>query len=178
MIPNITAGETISYTQSFTGYDPSTDTLVFDCVTGSLQVVITATDNGNGSFLIAATNTATNAWVAGIYSYQARIETGAGATAYVEAGSFEVKPNFAAMTSGYDNRSLAKKCLDAIEVVLLGKASQDQLSYSISGRSLSRFSHAELLNTRDKYKAEYVREIAAERISQGLGNPNTIRFRM
>ena len=178
MIPNITAGETISYTQTFSGYDPATDTLIFDCVTDLAKESITATDNGNGSFLIEVAYDVTDAWKPDIYNYQAHITTAAGARNYVEQGSFEVKPRFADMSSGYDNRSHVKKTLDALEATLEGKASQDQQSYSIAGRSLSRLSPSELINWREKYKAEYARELSAARIAAGLGNPNKIRVRM
>ena len=178
MIPNITAGETISYTQTFSGYDPANDTLVFDCVTTSAKVSITATDNGNGHFLIAAAYSVTDAWKPDFYNYQAHITTAAGVRKYVEQGSFEVKPRFADMSSGFNNNTHVKKTLDALEATIEGKASQDQLSYSIAGRSLSRLSPSELLSWREKYKAEYARELSAARIAAGLGNPNKIRVRM
>ena len=82
------------------------------------------------------------------------------------------------MPSGYDNRSHVKKVLDALEATLENKASQDQLSYSIAGRSLSRLSPTELIQWRDRYREEYNREVQAERIAQGLGNSNKIRVRM
>ena len=178
MIPNITAGETISYTQSFSDYDPATDTLVFDCVTDGYKASITATDNGDGSFLVAAAYAVTDVWKPGFYHYQAHITTGAGVRAYVETGTFEVKGRFANMPSGNDSRTHVKKVLDALEATLEGKASQDQLSYSIAGRSLSRLNPSDLITWRDHYKAEYNREVQAERIAAGLGNTNKIRVRM
>ena len=178
MIPNITAGETINYTQTFADFDPSTDTLVFDCVTKSAKQSITASDNGDGSFLVSVAYAITDTWKPDTYHYQAHITTGAGVRSYVEKGSFEVKPRFSDMSSGYDNRSHVMKTLDALEATIEGKASQDQLSYSIAGRSLSRLSPSDLLMWRDKYKAEVSREISAARIAQGLGNPNKIRVRM
>ena len=73
----------------------------------------------------------------------------------LDEGEIEVKPNFA-LLDNYDGRSHVEKVLDALEACLLGKASRDQMGYSISGRSLSRMNPAELLQWRDKYKAELV----------------------
>lgn len=72
----------------------------------------------------------------------------------VATGECEVKPNLTTLTH-YDGRSHVKRLLDALENTLLGKASRDQLSYSIAGRSLARMNILELLEWRDKYKAEY-----------------------
>ncbi|MGC0371845.1 MAG: hypothetical protein DGJ47_000546 [Rickettsiaceae bacterium] len=69
------------------------------------------------------------------------------------SGEVIIKPNFVQIES-YDGRSHARKVLDALESTLEGKATRDQLSYSIAGRSLSRMSPVELLEWRDKYKAE------------------------
>ncbi len=177
MIPDITAGETIDYTQSFTDYDPSSDSLVFDCVTDGSQQTITATDNGDGSFLINVAYGTTDGWKPGTWHYQAHITSGTDRV-FVETGSFEIRHKFAGMDSGYDNRSNVKKTLDAIEARLNDKASSDQLSYSIAGRSLARYSWTELIEARDYYRAQYQQEVAAERIKQGLGNSNKIRVRM
>jgi hypothetical protein len=72
----------------------------------------------------------------------------------VASGECEIKPNLTTLAH-YDGRSHVKKVLDALENTLLGKAGRDQLSYSIAGRSLSRMNPSELLEWRDKYKAEY-----------------------
>ena len=81
-----------------------------------------------------------------------------------------------AVDSG-DTRSHAKKVLDAINAVIEGTATEEQESYQIKDRSLKRRSVSELLELRSFYKAEYARELAEERIAQGLGNPNKIRTR-
>jgi hypothetical protein len=94
----------------------------------------------------------------------------------VRQGMLEIKPNLSALTT-FDGRSHVKKMLDALEATLLGKASLDQLSYSISGRSLLRLSPSELLKWRDVYRAEYNRELQQEKIAQNLGVGNLIKVR-
>ena len=49
--------------------------------------------------------------------------------------------------------------LDSLEAVISNRANIDQSSMSIAGRSLSRMSVDELLTFRNRYKAEYLKEI-------------------
>lgn len=76
-----------------------------------------------------------------------------------------------------DQRTHAKKVLDAIEATILGRASQDQMSYSIAGRSLSRMSITDLMMFRDRYRAEYNKELQKARIKNGQDTGNTIKVR-
>ena len=74
-----------------------------------------------------------------------------------------------------DLRTHAKKVLDAIEAVIEGRATIDQSSFSLSGRSLSRMSIDELMTFRDRYKAEYLKEVKLARIRNKQGSGNTIK---
>ena len=58
-----------------------------------------------------------------------------------------------------------------------GKATRDQSSYSIEGRSLSRLSWDELLTVKSHYETLLKQEINAERIQQGLQTNNIVRTR-
>ena len=53
----------------------------------------------------------------------------------------------------------------------------DQSSMSIAGRSLSRLSVDELMTFRDRYKAEYMKELKISRINNGKGSGNTIKVK-
>lgn len=74
-----------------------------------------------------------------------------------------------------DLRSHAKKVLDAIEAVIEGRATIDQSSFSLGGRSLSRMSIDELMTFRDRYHAEYLKEVKLARIRNKQGSGNTIK---
>ena len=67
--------------------------------------------------------------------------------------------------------------MDNIEAVLENRATQDQMSYSIAGRSLSRMSVPDLLTFRDRYKTEYNEEIKRARIKNNQDTGNTIKVR-
>ena len=91
----------------------------------------------------------------------------------VDSGRTEITINLA--NTNADLRSHAKKVLDAIEAVIEGRATIDQSSFSLGGRSLSRMSVEELMTFRDRYKAEYMKEIKLARIRNKQGSGNTIK---
>jgi len=74
-------------------------------------------------------------------------------------------------------RSHVKIVYDALEAVIENRATMDQSSMSIAGRSLSRMSIDELLTFKDRYKAEYLKEIKLARIKNKQGSGNTIKVR-
>ena len=61
--------------------------------------------------------------------------------------------------------------------MIQNRATKDQESYSIQGRSLARTPIADLIALRSQYKAELVREERAERIKNGLGHSGIIKVR-
>lgn len=73
----------------------------------------------------------------------------------------------------------AERVLNAIEATIERRASTDQMSYTIDGRSLSRTPIADLLALRDRYKAEVAREKQAARLKnvRGGGRQVFVRFR-
>lgn len=152
----VVAGDTWTWKKSLSDFPADEWTLVYHLVKDDARVEITAGADGTDHLVeeIAA-NTAGH--VAGTYSYQARVTLDA--ESYVVGdGTIEVKPNFAAQKTGYDNRSTAKQIVDAIDAVMVGKASQDQQSVSIGGRALSRFGWAELVDARKYWNAKYLAE--------------------
>ena len=78
------------------------------------------------------------------------------------------------VTTSVDVQSHARKVLSAVEAVIEGRASQDQMSYSIAGRSLSRMSIQDLMFFRDQYKAEWTKEKRLQRAKAGKGHDGQI----
>lgn len=93
----------------------------------------------------------------------------------VPGGAVTVNPNPSG--SAYDPRSHAQKVLDAIEATLEGRASLDQQSITIAGRTLSRMPIADLLRLRGIYREEVKNEEIALRISAGLGSGRQVLVR-
>lgn len=183
MIPEIEAGTTYKYTDNRSDYPAAVwDIWIalrgnavtpIDIKSGVAGVTI---DKSKGYFDITVSSTTTAGWAAGTYKYVIYMSK-TGENHQVETGTVEVKPNFAALTLTDDTRSHVKRVLDAIEAVIEKRATLDQMSYSLAGRSLSRTPIEDLIKFRDIYRAEYARELRAEKIAQGLGTNRKIKVR-
>ena len=67
--------------------------------------------------------------------------------------------------------------VEKIESLLEGRADADVSSYSIAGRSLSKLTIDELLQWRDRYRAEWLREVRRERALNGKRTGGTVLVR-
>jgi len=147
----------------------------FNLVDGSTAAnfTLTATES-NDEYLIETSNT--TSYTAGEYNWVAYITRSSdSARIKLTEGFTEIQENYATTTSSV--RSHAKKVLDAIEAVIENRATMDQSSMSIAGRSLSRLTIDELLQFRDRYKAEYLKEVKKARIKNKKDSGNTIKVR-
>lgn len=174
-----TVGDRLKFKIYSADYLPSDWTLSYAMVSDGQQITFTGSDNGDGYHLIDVDAITTAGWTAGTYKYQGYVTDTNSPTARVtiRTGTVVLEANFDAQTAGFDPRSHVKATLDALEATIAGKASADQLSYSIAGRSISKINPEELLLWRDRYREEYRRELAAERLSKGLGSGNIVRVR-
>lgn len=173
-----TAGDKIQWKRDLTDYPANAGwVLTYVAINAAAKISITAAASGADHLVtIAATDSA--AYGAGNYKWQAYVTNGTDRR-NIESGTFKVLPNYAAgSTTVLDTRSHAKKVLDAIEAVLEGKATSDQQQYTIEGRSLTRIPWPELMTMRDKYRAEYQRELNKEDIAAGRGASNKIKVRL
>ena len=170
----IRAGDTLKFTDSIPDYSALDGwTLNYSLANKNDKIAITSSASGS-DHAISVPYVTTAAWASGKYRYQAYVDDGTDRYT-VESGNLEILND---LKGGFvDDRNHVEKTLDAIEAVLEGKASQDQLSMSINGRSLTRFNPSELLNWRDKYRAELVQIRQRERIAQGMGSGTKIKLR-
>ena len=87
-------------------------------------------------------------------------------------------PNLAALTSGYDIRSTARKILDLLDAAMLSHGNQAWVQeYEIDGRRMRFKSIGEFVAYRSKIKQEVIREENAERLRNGLSLKNKINVR-
>ena len=161
-------------------YDPSEYALTYeyhrDSGGGANQFTLTATETAN-DYIIEIPSATTAGYTANAYIYYVFItRTSDSQRIAVDNGRAELVEDFS--DSNADVRSHAKTVLDAIEAVIENRASQDQMSYSIAGRSLSRMSIDDLMKFRDRYYSEYQEEIKKSRIKnkQDSGNLVKVRF--
>lgn len=123
---------------------------------GPTPIDLTATGDGDiHTFEAAAALTTT--WPAGAYAVSIRA-TRAAEVVEVEAGEIEILADLAAVSTTHDPRGHARLVLDAIEAVIENRATKDQQSYTIGGRSLQRTPLGDLLNLRAHYRREVARE--------------------
>ena len=160
----IVAGDTAKWLRSLDDYPATAGwVLTYTLVSAAQRYTFSAAASGTDHLVtVAATTTA--AWVAGSYSWRAQA-TKAGEVYTVGSGTLTVRPSFAAATDG---RSHARKTLDAIESVIEGRATSEVSDYTIGGRQLRYIEVPQLLALRDRYRAEVLREDAAQRAAAGL----------
>jgi len=172
----LVAGDTVRWDrEDLSNYPASIWTLKYYFVKTNEQIVITASANGDYFRVVVAASVTAN-YPAGIYKWNAYVSKGT-ERYKVDEGTLEIKADYAAQTTGYDDRSHIKKTLDAIEAVIEGRATQDHLSYSIAGRSIAKISPEELIRWWSFYKQQYRKELDAERIAGNLGTSRKILTR-
>lgn len=174
---SFTAGDTVKWRISVPDYLPADGwAMTYAFVQSAHQRTATGSNNGDGTHLITISAANSALFNTGIYFYQAYV-TLSGERFKVREGRLEVKPNFAASSSGVDARSHVKTVLDALEATLANKASRDQLSYTINGTSIEKLAPSEIIKWHNHYSTMYRQELAAERVASGEAQGNIIRVR-
>ena len=126
------------------------------------------------AYTISVPDSTTVGYTKGEYTWQEYISNGTDRIV-LNTGTVNLEPNLDADTT--DPRSFWKKVLDAINATIENRASIDQSSMSIAGRSLSRMTPEELFTMRDRASYEVTKELNKARIAKGLGNSSTIKAR-
>ena len=176
----IVAGDILQWKRTAlnTDYDNASYTLSYKARlegTGSSVITINASASGD-DYLVSISQSSTASYTVGVYRWQAYItRTSDSERITVDSGTFEVIANRSTATSA--PRSHAKTMVDKIETLLEGRADADVSSYSIAGRSLSKLTVDELMTWRDRYRAEYLREVRRERALNGKRTGGTILAR-
>lgn len=151
----IGAGLTFDRLVTLTAY-PAPDWVLTVLLRGKSAIDLQATAEGSQHRLHAAAD-ATATWAPGDYWFTVRATRGA-EVQEVEQGQLTIMPDMAAAAAGFDGRSHAQKCLEAIEAVLEKRSTLDQDRYRINNRELYRTPVADLMKLRDLYRAEVRRE--------------------
>jgi hypothetical protein len=161
------AGDTLLFALTFSDY-PASDgwSAAFDFRAkdgGALTFSATASGDDHLVSLAPAT---TAVWPPELYSGTGKVSK-TGQTFTVWKGKLEVKIDLSQQSSGYDTRTHARICLDAIEAVMEGKATRDVLNTTIAGQSIGRLTPDQLIAFRAYYRAEVLGEEAQEALENG-----------
>jgi hypothetical protein len=133
--------------------------------TGANFSIAASADGDNFAVSVAAATT--GAYTAGDYTWAAIVT--AGSEAYeIDRGRLKLLAKYSA-AANLDDRSHARKALEAIEAVLENRATVDQQEYSIGSRMLKRMPAKDLLEFRDYYRGQVAMEDMVERARNGQG---------
>ena len=161
-------------TQFSSDYDNGLHTMRFVAriaTGGSSEIIITATASDD-DYLFTAASSVTADYDVGHYHYQLEIERDSDSNRIiVDRGEIDILTDF---DNNIDPRFHAEIMLSKIESILEGKADSDVSSYSINGRSLSKFSPDELVQWRDYYRREVAAHKRQEAIKHGRRTKATI----
>jgi len=150
-------------------YSLSYEFNLIDGATAS-NFTLTATES-NDEYIISTSDT--GSYTKGEYNWVSYItRTSDSARVKIAEGYIEIQDNYA--TTSASVRSHAKIVLDAVKAVIENRATMDQSSMSIAGRSLSRMSIDELFQLKDRYQAEYDKEVKKAAIKNGKSSGTTI----
>lgn len=152
------AGDTWQWTRGdLSDYPSDTWTLTYYFRNATSHFNVVATADGSG-YAVSVALATTAAIVPGGYDWAAFVTDGTDRY-QVGSGRTEVLPDLAGAVP-YDGRSFARRMLDAIESLLLGRATTDQidlLTSTLGDRSITR-DREQLQRMREKYKADVSRE--------------------
>jgi hypothetical protein len=150
-------------------YSLSYEFNLIDGATAS-NFTLTATES-NDEYIISTSDT--GSYTKGEYNWVSYItRTSDSARVKIAEGYIEIQDNYA--TTSASVRSHAKIVLDAVKAVIENRATMDQSSMSIAGRSLSRMSIDELFTLKDRYQAEFDKEVKKAKIKNGQSSGTTI----
>lgn len=142
---------------------------------GSGEIKLPATERAD-YYLFKVESATSASFTPGFYHWQLEVtQTSSGNRIVVERGEFEAIVDLD--ENGADPRTHAEIMLDKIESLLEGRADKDVSSYSIQGRSISKMSIADLLQWRDYYRKEVVRERRDNAIALGKPTKTTMKVR-
>lgn len=165
----IRAGDAFTWTKTLSDYPASTHTLEYILFNADKRIVITTSASGD-DFEIDVDSATSAAYAAGEYEWVAQASIG-GERYTADSGRITILPDLLVATDG---RTFAQISLDNIEAVMQKRASLDQESYTINGRSLARTPFMELTKLRDYFRNEVQNE--QDKIDAKDGKPSRKRI--
>ena len=170
----LTAGNTWTWTHTLPDYPASTWTGTYYVQNAEQSFEVPSTAAGD-DFSVSVAASATGLHPPGRYRWVLLVSV-AGVRRTADAGEVEVLVDPAYATA-VDFRSTARKRYEMIDAYLSDANNLAAASYSIGGRSLSRWSRTELISEWSRLKQEMQSEDAAARVAKGLANPRRLYVR-
>ena len=175
------SGETVKFKRTdLSDYPAPTWTLYYVLQKTGTRITFNSSQDGSSTNHLVSLAPATTAnYTVGLYHWV--VEARNGTDVYVvDEGYLEIKTDYAEQSSGYDDRSVAKKMVDAYESLFsnqITNSTLEQLSYSIAGRSISKMSASEIRTEYLRWQRLYQQEVDELRLKNGLGTRKRILTR-
>jgi hypothetical protein len=166
---NLIAGDTWEWTRDLPDYPAGTWTLTYYFWKDGKSFSAAATADGS-AHAVSVSAVTTADYSPGGYVWQARVTDGTDVYT-VDEGWVTVKANPA--TANFDPRSDARITLEAVTCFLKGNATTAQASMTLNGRSISRWSLAELR----QWQKELRQEVRDEERGSSAGLSRNIKVR-
>ena len=167
------AGDSVKWKKSLSNFPATTWTLTYTLINADQSITVTSTADGD-DHLMQITPDASAGFQFGKYAFIGRVTDGTDVYA-VTSGNIQVKRNLALGPT--ELKSQNERILDAINANIEKKATKDQQSMTVEGRSLTRYTFTELLTAQKYYKRIVDNERRAEELAKSGINNNLIRAR-
>ncbi len=140
------AGETVEWKDSFTKYPANDGWTMRWRFRGNHKLDVNSVADG-GSFKTTLSSTQSSDLSHGNYAFQALVEK-SDKKYFVRQGIVEVVRSLADYEEPFDTRTYEEQLLEAVEAVLLNRATEKHASYTIGNRNISLLSPTELMKMR------------------------------
>jgi hypothetical protein len=158
------AGDSVAWVESLPGFSPADGwTLAYSISNPTKALQVQATPLG-GDFQVSISSAVSATLTPGSYTLIGYVSK-AGQRHSLTETLLTVIPD---VTAAVDRRSQAERTLEAINALLEGKASDDQQMIQYAGRTLSRYTFAELTAFASKLSRTVARERARKRGEKGF----------
>lgn len=173
----IIAGDSLKWDKALSDFPAPTWTLTYQLVGRFGSHSITAVASGT-THQVRELPATTLPWKHGVYRLVGRVSDGTDTwTVYDQPAT--ITPSLSDQAEGFDPRSQNQRIFEAITATIEGRASKDQMSFSISdgagnSRTLARMPIPELFTLRDRYAALAARDRRKDERKDGGGHGGRI----
>lgn len=175
----IVQGVSVAWTWSSGDYLPADGWTLVYAFEGPSALDVAGVVDGDG-FRVDLTTVQTASLLPGFYRWQAFVARGGppAERELVGAGALEVCLDFLTSSATGQQKSFARRMVEAIQAQLEGRATDGQASMSINGRSISRIPILELEQILTRFEARLRAEEAAlaQGATPGKRRPVKVRF--
>lgn len=181
MLQRFTLGDTLEFTRALSGYPASAGWVLhyrlLPRAAGAGSAITFNSAASGDDHVISVSASTTAGWQPATYSWSSWVTDGTDSVT-IDQGSTVLQPNPRTHTGPLDLRSEAQIALDNVRATLRGKATADVLRYTIAGRSLERYSIAELAVLESRLSVQVTQESRAQAVAKGLADPRILQVRL